>query len=199
MSGTVWEIRCSMKSNLLFKTSLMKQILSVVTIALIMVACNSKSDSAAAAAQLEKFKDSLRMAADTAGLSEYREWKAYNEINQDETTEQTGQLAVAPVAAQRTTAPTRTSSPSRNRSVSNGSGSVSKGSGSGASQSSTATRKKGWSKAAKGAAIGGGTGAVVGAVVNKKNRVAGGVIGGVIGAGVGYGVGRAKDKKDGRY
>ncbi len=173
----------------------MKRILSVVSIAVIMVACNSKSDSAAAAAQLEKFKDSLRMAADTAGLSEYRDWKASNEINQDETTDQSGQLAAAPVAVQRTTAPARTNTTntaSRNRSVSSGTGSRT------SQSSNTATRKKGWSKAAKGAAIGGGTGAVVGAVVNKKNRVAGGVIGGVIGAGVGYGVGRAKDKKDGR-
>ncbi|MES2849356.1 MAG: glycine zipper domain-containing protein [Bacteroidota bacterium] len=61
------------------------------------------------------------------------------------------------------------------------------------------TKKKGWSKAAKGAVIGGVTGAAAGAVINKKNRAAGAVIGGAVGAGVGYGIGRAKDKKDGRY
>jgi len=60
-------------------------------------------------------------------------------------------------------------------------------------------KKKGWSKAAKGAVIGGVTGAAAGAVINKKNRAAGAVIGGAVGAGVGYGIGRAKDKKDGRY
>ena len=60
------------------------------------------------------------------------------------------------------------------------------------------TKKKGWSKAAKGTAIGAGSGAVLGAVINKKNRAAGAVIGGVVGGGVGYGVGRSKDKKDGR-
>ena len=62
----------------------------------------------------------------------------------------------------------------------------------------TATRKKGWSKAAKGTAIGAGTGAVLGAVINKRNRVAGAVIGGVIGGGGGYVIGRSMDKKDGR-
>jgi hypothetical protein len=60
-------------------------------------------------------------------------------------------------------------------------------------------KKKGWSKAAKGAVIGGAGGAVLGAVINKKNRVLGGVIGGVLGGGVGYGIGRSQDKKDGRY
>ena len=63
----------------------------------------------------------------------------------------------------------------------------------------TAVKKKGWSKAAKGTAIGAGTGAVLGAVINKKNRVAGAVIGGVIGGGGGYVIGRGMDKKDGRY
>ena len=61
-----------------------------------------------------------------------------------------------------------------------------------------APKKKGWSKAAKGAVIGGTAGAVTGAILDKKNRAAGAVIGGVLGGGVGYGVGRAKDKKDGR-
>lgn len=60
-------------------------------------------------------------------------------------------------------------------------------------------KKKGWSKAAKGAVIGGATGAVAGAIIAKNNRAAGAVIGGAVGAGVGYGVGRSKDKKDGRY
>jgi hypothetical protein len=61
------------------------------------------------------------------------------------------------------------------------------------------TEKKGWSKAAKGAAIGGGAGAIAGAVLVKKNRVAGGALGAIIGGGIGYVIGHAKDKKDGRY
>jgi len=60
-------------------------------------------------------------------------------------------------------------------------------------------KKKGWSKAAKGAAIGAGTGAAAGAILVKNNRALGAVIGGVVGGGVGYGVGRSMDKKDGRY
>jgi hypothetical protein len=57
--------------------------------------------------------------------------------------------------------------------------------------------KKGWSSAAKGAAIGAGAGAVTGILVDKKDG-RGAVIGGVIGAGTGYVIGRAKDKKTGR-
>jgi hypothetical protein len=60
-------------------------------------------------------------------------------------------------------------------------------------------KKKGWSKAAKGAVIGAGTGAAAGAILVKNNRALGAVIGGVVGGGVGYGVGRSMDKKDGRY
>lgn len=60
-------------------------------------------------------------------------------------------------------------------------------------------KKKGWSKAAKGAVIGGAAGAAAGAIIVKKNRALGAVIGGVVGGGVGYGVGRGMDKKDGRY
>ncbi len=63
----------------------------------------------------------------------------------------------------------------------------------------TAAKKKGWSKAAKGAVIGGVSGAVIGGVVSKRNRAAGIAIGGVLGGGVGYGIGRTMDKKDGRY
>lgn len=62
----------------------------------------------------------------------------------------------------------------------------------------TAAKKKGWSKAAKGTAIGAGAGAIAGAIINKRNRAAGAVIGGVLGGGVGYGIGRSQDKKDGR-
>ena len=65
-------------------------------------------------------------------------------------------------------------------------------------KTTTATKKKGWSKAAKGTAIGAGAGAVLGAVINKRNRVAGAVIGGVLGGGGGYVIGRSMDKKDGR-
>ncbi len=68
-----------------------------------------------------------------------------------------------------------------------------------AASPAVATRKKGWSKAAKATVIGAGAGAVAGAVINKRNPAAGAVIGGILGAGAGYGIGRSMDKKDGRY
>ena len=61
----------------------------------------------------------------------------------------------------------------------------------------TPAQKKGWSKAAKGAAIGAGAGAVTGVLVDKKNG-RGAVVGGLVGAGAGYVIGRSQDKKDGR-
>ena len=61
----------------------------------------------------------------------------------------------------------------------------------------TPPEKKGWSKAAKGAAIGAGVGAVTGVIVDKKDA-RGAIIGGVAGAGAGYVIGRSKDKEDGR-
>ena len=69
----------------------------------------------------------------------------------------------------------------------------------GVSETYTTTQpaKKGWSKAAKGAAIGAGAGAVTGILVDKKDG-RGAVVGGLIGAGTGYVIGRSKDKKDGR-
>ncbi|MDQ6812241.1 MAG: YMGG-like glycine zipper-containing protein [Bacteroidota bacterium] len=71
-------------------------------------------------------------------------------------------------------------------------------SGSGTQNAPVATRKKGWSKAAKDAAIGAGVGAVGGAIISKKKGL-GAVIGGVVGGAGGYIIGRNKDKKDGRY
>lgn len=76
-------------------------------------------------------------------------------------------------------------------------------SGNGTSTASTGTgqttsvRKKGWSKAAKGAVIGAGAGAITGAIIS-KNKGKGAIIGGVVGAAGGYIIGRGKDKKDGR-
>ena len=61
----------------------------------------------------------------------------------------------------------------------------------------TPPEKKGWSKAAKGAAIGAGVGAVTGVIVDKKDA-RGAIIGGVAGAGAGYVIGRSKDKENGR-
>lgn len=59
-------------------------------------------------------------------------------------------------------------------------------------------KKKGWSKAAQGAAIGGVTGAVGGAILSKKKGL-GAVIGGVVGAAGGYIIGKKMDKKDNNF
>lgn len=80
-----------------------------------------------------------------------------------------------------------------------GAGNGTDGSGTGegsADAGTTAKKKEGISKAAKGAIIGGVGGAVAGAVIGKNAK--GAVIGGVIGAAGGYILGRKKDKKDGR-
>ncbi len=70
-------------------------------------------------------------------------------------------------------------------------------SNSGTASTPTVEKKKGWSKAAQGAAIGGVTGAVGGAILSKKKGV-GAVVGGVVGAAGGYIIGKGMDKKDGR-
>ena len=59
-------------------------------------------------------------------------------------------------------------------------------------------KKKGWSKAAQGAAIGGVTGAVGGAILSKKKGL-GAVVGGIVGAAGGYIIGKNMDKKDNRF
>ncbi|HEV7781411.1 MAG TPA: glycine zipper 2TM domain-containing protein [Chitinophagaceae bacterium] len=112
---------------------------------------------------------------DTTGFAEFKEWQAWKS--------QTTAPAPVPVQQVVVVKKTKSTSGSMNSSTTNEAQTV---------------KKKGWSKAAKGAVIGGVTGGVLGAVINKKNRVAGGVIGGILGGGLGYGIGRSKDKKDGR-
>jgi hypothetical protein len=166
------------------KLDFMKRMLSIVTIAATMMACNSNSRSEAEA--LQAYKDSVKYAQDTAGLAEFQTWKAQTE------------LAEYNAFMNNQSAPVTTQSSSNARRYS-GTSSRSNGNGNISSSSQNAAKKKGWSKAAKGAVIGTAGGAVIGAVVNKRNRVVGGVVGGVLGGGIGYGIGRKMDKKDGRY
>jgi hypothetical protein len=184
------------------KIYFMKKLLSIFSIAAIMTACTSNADKVAAEnARLQSFRDSVRLAADTAGLAEYQAWKSQREIdvNEDLNTENTVASAAAPAAAaSRNYSSTRRASTSTAR-RSTGSRSSGGGGTMTSTSSNTAQQKKGWSKAAKGAVIGGAGGAVAGAVINKRNRGVGAVVGGVIGAGGGYIFGRSKDKKDGRY
>ncbi|HEX6334989.1 MAG TPA: glycine zipper 2TM domain-containing protein [Flavisolibacter sp.] len=166
----------------------MKKAFGIFTIAAVMVACNSAPKTA----DMTATQPVPAITTDTAGLAQFQAWKAQNELalmNQYMNPE-------APVAA---AAPTvrRSGGATSTRSTSTARRSGSGTSGS-AGSTSTASAKKGWSKAAKGAVIGGVAGGAAGAVINKKNRVAGGVIGAVIGAGGGYVIGRQMDKRDGR-
>lgn len=169
---------------------IMKKLLFLLPIiaAILMVACNSKPKTNTEDVA-RKVADSLRLAADTAGLAQFQAWKAQNELTDQNMSGQTA-LAATPAVSSNSSSVRRSSSSSRNSG-----GSMSSGS----SNTAKAPQKKGWSKAAKGAVIGGVAGGAAGAIINKRNRVVGGVVGGVIGAGVGYGIGRSKDKKDGRY
>jgi hypothetical protein len=170
------------------KISVMKRILSVITVAAVMASCT--------AGPREQADTKVLSATDTAGLAEFKSFKMQNELAAAYKAGQesaTLQAATAPVTktvyvpVRKTTSTTRRSTP--NYSMNSES----------ANSAKTPVQKKGWSKAAKGTAIGAAGGAVLGAVVNKKNRVVGGVIGGVLGGGIGYGIGRGMDKRDGRY
>ena len=146
------------------------------------------------------------MAADTAGMAQFQQWKAQNELAATEQYNEPVAQYKAPAAKKVTKAPVRKASrpapvatepAPETPAVSTGS-SDDVAMGNGSAEEAQAEKKEGWSKAAKGAVIGGAGGAIAGAVINKKNRAAGAVIGGVIGAGGGYVIGRKMDKKDGR-
>ena len=143
-----------------------------LTIAIVLIACtNSPGDPAARTLNY----------ADTIGLAEFQDWKAHNET-------------VAAIDAYKKTHES-SAAPAVRRNYSGQSGRMVSSS----ENQAKVAKKKGWSKAAKGATIGAGSGAILGAVIHKRNRALGAVIGGVLGGGVGYGIGRSKDKKDGRY
>ena len=145
-----------------------------LTIAAVLMACNNSPKAVDQTGKRVSY-------ADTVGLAEFQEWKAHNE-------------RVAAIDAYKT-ANENSAAPSVRKTPVKQSGRMVSTS----ENQAKVAKKKGWSKAAKGATIGAGSGAVLGAVINKRNRALGAVIGGVIGGGVGYGIGRSKDKKDGRY
>lgn len=156
----------------------MKKILLVLTIAVVVVACNSHPGTGAADSKISSYTD-------TIGLAQFQAWKVQNELADPNVYYNQGSSSSSNTAARKTT-----KSRSANQTWSKTSESQ--------NTAKAPLKKKGWSKAAKGAAIGGGSGAVLGAIIGKNNRVVGAVIGGVLGGGVGYGIGRHMDKKDGR-
>jgi hypothetical protein len=167
---------------------IMKRIIPIIAIAIIFAACNSKPEVTPAQVQGQQ-QVSTMSPEDSLVLSQFRAWKAQNELSDAQAFLNGGQNPNTQTNSN-TSSPTRSSSSTR-RSTSTRS--------TGTSSTSTQTaKKKGWSSAAKGAVIGGVAGAAGGAVINKRNRAAGAVIGGILGAGVGYGIGRSKDVKSGR-
>lgn len=105
--------------------------------------------------------------------------------------------ASAPVSAPAEAGTSATGTSNDNQAANSGSGEV-LGNGNQAPSGETKVqeKKKGWTKATKGAVIGGVAGAIGGAVINKRSRGTGAIIGAVIGAAGGYAIGRAKDKKE---
>lgn len=166
----------------------MKKTLSVITVAAVMAACGSNPSQKQSVATIP--------AVDTAGLAEYKSWKAQKDMA-DFNAYQQSKNAIAYNSVERkpiASAPVRKAK-AKSSPAKSGSGTATTTS----SYPAKAPAKKGWSKAAKGTAIGAGGGAILGAVINKRNRAVGAVIGGVAGGAVGYGIGRHMDKKDGRY
>jgi hypothetical protein len=193
------------KNSLYVKMKFMKKTFTAIAIAAVFAACNSKpkTDTAIStpgpdtAAMNQALRDDNAQTTNMNGVSD----TIFGSDGSQYVKVQPGQpAALVPVAK----APVRKTSTSSRTRTKAGSGSASSGAtSSSAGESETAStpvpaKKKGWSKAAKGAAIGAGSGAVAGAIISKK-KGKGAVIGGVIGGAGGYIIGRSKDKKDGRY
>lgn len=155
----------------------MKKLLGIFAIATIVAACNGNAKTNSQAMQNTKnYRDSVK-------LDSFKRAEAVEtEIDKREAiakTEAAAALAAKSSARVTTTHVHKYTSAANNNSV------------------QTRPAKKGWSSAAKGAAIGAGAGAITGILVDKKDG-RGAVIGGVVGAGTGYVIGRAKDRKTGR-
>ncbi len=148
-------------------------ILGIAAIAIVLLtACGSKQGT-----------DQLAVnTIDTTGLAQFDAWKKQQEF--------AAQYAIYQAAVEKNTSAKSNQAVVRKTKETTGSMSTST-----SYPAKTAEKKKGWSKAAKGAVIGGASGAVIGAAVYKKNRVLGGVIGGVVGAAGGFGIGKHLDKK----
>ena len=198
----------------------MKKFLPFLSLA-VLIACNSKPSET----ETRTIPSAQATTLDTAGLAQFQQWKAQNELATANETQQAQkpasveptktvtvirevrvpQTAPARRPEKRTPqpvaqAPVSSPAPAQTGNSSSSGEATAKSESSGtadapATQPGQTAKDKGWSSSAKGAVIGGAGGAVLGAIINKKNRAAGAVIGGVLGAGVGYGVGKNKDNK----
>ena len=145
----------------------MQKILYTVVVVAALTACKSNDKS------IDADAPKMVTVSNTAELQEFMEWKAQKEAKEKTAGYST---AAAPVRTKviYKKVPVYTKTPV---------------------EPAEPAKKKGWSKAAKGAVIG----AAAGAIIVKNNRALGAAIGGVLGGGAGYGIGRSMDKKDGRY
>ncbi|RYF85140.1 MAG: hypothetical protein EON98_07395 [Chitinophagaceae bacterium] len=198
----------------------MKRFLPFLSLAIVFAACSSKPTET----EVKTVQSTTQSNnADTAGLAQFQQWKAQNELTAatDVQTEGKNPAPAEPVktvtvirerviersapvrrqpVVQHTPVPepqpaTTESNSGNGDVVTNNTGSSTTGEEPAVTPQPTA-KKEGWSKAAKGAVIGGAGGAVLGAIINKKNPAVGAAIGGVLGGAVGYGIGKNKDKKD---
>jgi len=149
----------------------MKQVILLIAIAAVV---------SVATVGLVNSSKSKKLDATATELAQFEAWK-------EQQTQKENAVAIAPTKTAARTTTTKRTTYSSPKMVSE------------SSNPAQTTKKKGWSKAAKGSVIGGVVGAGAGAVINKRNRAAGAVIGGILGAGGGYVIGRTMDKKDGRY
>ena len=181
----------------------MKKFIPIFSLAFLMVACTSNPNNGLPVTATPQVPAAPVYNPDTAGLAQFQQWKAANELaSADSYKKLDMQRAATPVKKIKKAYPVPNATTPGNTSGSGNTASGGNDAGTMSSESENtakAPEKKGISKAAKGTAIGAGAGAVAGAVIGKKNRVVGGVIGGVVGGAVGYGIGRHMDKKDGRY
>jgi hypothetical protein len=176
----LWHSFIGIEANSIPKFHKMKNFIIASVFAFAISACNQQPQTKAA-----------NVTTDTTGMAAFQAMQRQH--LQDSIALANKPAEPAHLVSEKTTS-------SRTSSHTSGSGSTSARSTTMSSESSnTATKKKGWSKTAKGAVIGGVVGAGAGAVIDKKHRGAGAVIGGVVGAGAGAIIGNEKDKKDGRH
>lgn len=186
------------------KCNVMKQKLFAIAFAAMLAACGGKSKTDTAAVDTAN-RSSLDQSA-AIQMNGVGDTLVGADGNKYVKVAPNNAAATAPIVVQPTpgTTTTITTKPTGTHSTGSSTGGrtySSGGSSSGTYASTgtgqTQTKKKGWSKAAKGAVIGGATGAVAGAIISKKKGT-GALVGGLLGAGAGYVIGRSKDKKDGR-
>ena len=166
----------------------MKSILIACTIAIIFMACKSKTDTNKDIVGIDSSAYKSNMMADTAKVEALAPGTTKRVV---ETRNPDGSSTTVTTTSNNKTSTTPKSGTVKTKTV------ASSGTGTGTTATTTTTTKKGWSSRAKGAVIGGVGGAVVGAAVSKK-KGKGAIIGGVVGAAGGYIIGNEKDKKDGR-